>query len=227
MSSLPGIRGLKEKRLAIPLTDAVIRELKVGDLVYLDGRIFTTMTKWHVRTIDQGIKPPFDIRNACNVMMHAGPAVRRVGDDYQISSLSPLVSMMFAKWTPAVLGQLGVKAIIGKAGMQKWVCEEGFRKYGAVYLLSVGTWIGAWYASRVKRVREVFWLELGLPEATWVLDVEGFGPFLVETDSRGESFYESTNQRINRGSLRQLRGMTPYQFVMKRVGEVGPTDDIW
>jgi len=227
MMSIVRELGLEAKRLRVPLTDAAVEELRAGDLVYLDGPIFTAMSKWHIRTIDQQVEPPFDIRDNCNVVMHVGPAVRRQGNGYEINSLSPLVSMMFARWTPTVLGRLGVKATIGKAGMPPWVYREGFQKYRAVYLLSVGTWIGAWYASCVRRVRDVFWLDMGLPEATWILEVEEFGPFLVECDVRGNSFYEAINRKINAENLLRLLGEKPYEFVMKRVGEVSPADDIW
>ncbi|RLG57556.1 MAG: fumarate hydratase, partial [Candidatus Hydrothermarchaeota archaeon] len=30
-----------------------------------------------------------------------------------------------------------------------------------------------------KRVKAVYWLELGIPEALWVLEVENFGPLIV------------------------------------------------
>jgi tartrate/fumarate subfamily iron-sulfur-dependent hydro-lyase beta chain len=218
--------SLNEKRLTVPLRQSEVDELEAGDIVYLDGPVFTAMTKWHQRAIDQNIPPPFEIRNAANVMMHVGPAVRKVDGQYRISALSPLVSMMFGRWTPTVLERFGVKAIIGKSGMQRSVIERGFKQHRAVFLLSIGTWIGAWYASCVTQIREIHWLDLSLPEATWVMDVRGFGPFLVETDTRGRSFYEEANANINQ-RLVQLLGTAPYEFIMKRTGEVAITDDIW
>jgi L(+)-tartrate dehydratase beta subunit len=217
---------MREKHLTIPLRQDDVEMLEVGDIVYLDGPVFTAMTKWHKRTIEQNVAPPFDTRSDCNVIMHVGPAVRQLGSQYTISALSPLVSMMFSRWTPQVLERFGVKAIIGKSGMPPWVAEQGFSRHGAVFLLSIGTWIGAWYASRVEAIRDVFWLDLGLPEATWIMTVKGFGPFLVETDARGRSFYAQANRQINK-RLAELLGPSPYQYVMKRIGDVDETADIW
>jgi tartrate dehydratase beta subunit/fumarate hydratase class I family protein len=42
----------------------------------------------------------------------------------------------------------------------------------------------------MKRVAKVEWLDLGIPEALWVLEVEDFGPLIVTMDSHGNSLYE-------------------------------------
>jgi tartrate dehydratase beta subunit/fumarate hydratase class I family protein len=44
---------------------------------------------------------------------------------------------------------------------------------------------------QIKRVKDVFWMELGVPEALWVLEVENFGPLVVGMDSEGNSIYRN------------------------------------
>ena len=52
----------------------------------------------------------------------------------------------------------------------------------------MGYGIAALYGRAVKRVVDVHWKEeLGLPEAMWVLEVENFGPFIVDGDCTGAS----------------------------------------
>ena len=59
-------------------------------------------------------------------------------------------------------------------------------------------------AAASSSVAGVYWLEeLGLAQAVWVLDVEKFGPFLVESDLAGNSLFERENAKIAPG-LEQL-----------------------
>ena len=70
----------------------------------------------------------------------------------------------------------------------------------AVYLTTVGYGTGALLGRGIKRVAGVYWLEeLGLAQAVWVLDVENFGPFLVESDLAGNSLFERENAKIAPG----------------------------
>jgi len=214
----------KTVRLKTPLQEEDVLKLKLGDVVYLDGFVWTCRSLWHKRAIDQGVEPPIDIRNQYNVMMHCGPTVKKEGDNYTIVAAVPTASLRYATWTQRVLEKFGVKAIIGKAGMQDYVAKE-FGKNKAVYLLGVGNWIGSWYANRIKRVREVHWLDMGMPEATWVFEVEEFGPFLVAIDTNGNSLYTDINKKIYQrvGALSKEIG---HEIVMKRVGEVSITEEI-
>src|SRR6478736_863005 len=65
------------------------------------------------------------------------------------------------------------------------------------------------------------WLEeLGLAQAVWVLDVEKFGPFLVESDLAGNSLFERENAKIAPGLEKLYAGTKP--ATLRRYGE---TDD--
>ena len=76
----------------------------------------------------------------------------------------------------------------------------------AIYLTTVGYGTGALLGRGIKRVAGVYWLEeLGLAQAVWVLDVENFGPFLVESDLAGNSLFERENAKIAPGLEQALR----------------------
>jgi hypothetical protein len=62
--------------------------------------------------------------------------------------------------------------------------------------------------------------ELGLAQAIWVLEVERFGPFLVDSDLAGNSLFERENAKIAPGIEKLYEGTKP--ATMRRYGE---TDD--
>ncbi|MBS7638130.1 fumarate hydratase, partial [Candidatus Bathyarchaeota archaeon] len=39
------------------------------------------------------------------------------------------------------------------------------------------------------------WLDLGIPEAMWVLEAEDWGPLIVGMDSKGESIFRRVRER--------------------------------
>ena len=68
---------------------------------------------------------------------------------------------------------------------------------GAVYLTTVGYGTGALLGRGIKRVRAAHWVkELGIAQAMWVLEVENFGPLLVESDHEGNSLFEQNNRAL-------------------------------
>jgi L(+)-tartrate dehydratase beta subunit len=59
-------------------------------------------------------------------------------------------------------------------------------------------------------VAGVYWAEeLGLAQAVWALDVEAFGPFLVESDAAGNGLFEAENAKIAPGLARLYEGTRP------------------
>ena len=115
----------------------------------------------------------------------------------------------------------GCNIIIGKGGMTSEIYRKSFVPKEAIYLTTVGYGTGALLGRGIKRVAGVYWLEeLGLAQAVWVLEVENFGPFLVESDLDGNSLFERENAKIAPGLERLYQGTRP--AIMRRYGE---TDD--
>src|ERR1700752_3099387 len=105
--------------------------------------------------------------------------------------------------------------------MEEEVYQSTFRRYGAIYLTTVGYGIGAIYGRGIRCVKDVFWKdELGLAQAIWVLEVENFGPFLVECGVEGRSLCTPANAEVNETFQRLYDGL-PLQ-ALKRLGEVPP-----
>jgi tartrate dehydratase beta subunit/fumarate hydratase class I family protein len=84
---------------------------------------------------------------------------------------------------------LKLKTLIGKTTMGP-ATAEALREVGGVYLTKIGL-CGNQLKGRVKKVHGVYFLhELGKTEATWIMEVNKFGPFFVAVDARGNSYFE-------------------------------------
>ncbi len=112
----------------------------------------------------------------------------------------------------------GVKVIIGKGGMSSPDYKATFVPNQAVYLTTVGYGLGAVYGRGIKSVPAVHWLEeLGIAQAVWVLDCAGMGPFIVESDSEGNSLFELSNREINKNLDALYEGLP--EPALRRFGE--------
>jgi L(+)-tartrate dehydratase beta subunit len=100
--------------------------------------------------------------------------------------------------------------MIGKGGMSERDYRDHFVPNRAVYLTTIGYGTGALLGRGVKRVPAVHWLEeLGLAQAIWVLDVEAFGPFLVECDLSGNSLFAGMDRAIAQRVETLYAGLKP------------------
>jgi len=210
-------------RLSIPLTEEAVRELRIGDIVYLDGKIHTGRGIYYDHVLTKGNKPPIDLATESNVQIHCAPAaVEDAPGKYRVSSVQATASFRYWKWVPDYIEQFGIRAVIGKAGMDKWVYEESFAKNGTVFLTTVGYGVAALYGRAIKNVDAVYWKEeLGLPEALWIFDVENLGPFIVDGDCTGASLAAQEIEKINPNFAAAYEKLP--DFTLKRIGEIDDT----
>jgi len=179
---------MAEKILNIPLSEQDMRELRVGDVVYLKGRIFTSRDMGHFtvkQLLEEGKPLPVDFEGAA--VFHAGPVVRKREDGgYDLVVIGPTTSIRMEPYHKMV-ADLKIRAIIGKGGLAEGSLKQ-FEETGQVYL-QAAPGCAVVLAEGVKRIENVFFLELGVPEALWVLDAEKFGPLVVGMDAHGKSVY--------------------------------------
>ena len=135
-------------------------------------------------------------RCARHVNFHCSPAAAVNADGtYNVGAVTATASFRFAKWLEGWFKLSGCNIIIGKGGMTSEIYRRHFVPNQAIYLTTVGYGTGALLGRGIRRVAGVYWLdELGLAQAVWVLDVENFGPFLVESDLEGNSLFERENK---------------------------------
>ncbi len=216
---------MKTRRIELPLTDGALDGLELGTAVYLDGVVYTGREGLYKRVLDEGLEPPVPFRSLGNANFHCSPAAS-VNDDgtYNLGAVTATASFRFSRWLSQWFGMSGCRVVIGKGGMTEEDYRAHFVPNGAIYLSTVGYGTGALLGRGIRRVIDVHWLkELGIAQAMWVLDVENFGPFLVESDSRGNSLFEREGRVINRRVDGLYEGLR--QPALKRYGETTSRSD--
>jgi len=183
--------------LKTPISKDTVYKLKVGDVVYLSGRIYTGRDEAHLTVVKESERE--DVKEVVSklkdgVIYHAGPIMKRVGDRWRCISIGPTTSARMNDIEEDFIKVTGISAIVGKGGMKGDLLDV-FRKYGVVYLAAPGG-CAALLADAVVEVKGVYLPELGMPEAVWELEVENFGPLIVAMDTHGRSIYEEVNRRV-------------------------------
>jgi len=181
--------------LKTPISDEDITKLRVGGTIYVSGILISARDSAHVRMVEsirKGEKLPVDLKGG--VIYHAGPVALKQGDTWRIISMGPTTSARMDDFEPEVIEKLGVKLVIGKGGMGPKT-TEAMRKFKAAYAIFTGG-AGVLAAKAIKRVLGVHWLDLGIAEAMWILEVENFGPLTVVIDSYGNNYYEDLRKNV-------------------------------
>ncbi len=183
-----------EHYIQTPLNREDILRLKIGDIVYINGEIFTARDEAHMRAIEfmsEGKELPVEFNRG--VVYHCGPLMKMEGGKWVAVSAGPTTSARMNKLAPKILEKVEVMAIIGKGGMSREVIEA--LKGKGVYLAYTGG-AGALAAQTIKKVKAHHWEDLGMPEAIWIFEVENFGPLIVGIDAHGNSLYEGINKEV-------------------------------
>jgi L(+)-tartrate dehydratase beta subunit len=211
--------GLKTVQVKLPATTDDLRKLEIGSVAYLTGRLFTAREGVYKHAIEDGAGMPAGREELGIANFHCSPAASVNPDGgYTVGAVTATASFRFAKWLDGWFRLSGCNIIIGKGGMTSDVYRQSFVPNQAIYLTTVGYGTGALLGRGIKRVAAVHWLEeLGLAQAVWVLEVENFGPFLVESDLDGNSLFERENAKIAPGFERLYAGTRP--ATLRRYGE--------
>ncbi|MFN2351686.1 MAG: fumarate hydratase C-terminal domain-containing protein [Kiritimatiellia bacterium] len=180
--------------LRLPLDEATARALKLGQMVTVSGLLFTGRSRFHIRAITENILPPLDFRQI-NSFFHVGPVMRQDADGWRIVSIEPTSSIRFERYSPDVVKRLKLRLLIGKTTMGPGTAAA-LREVGGVHLSKIGV-CGNQLAGQVRRVCAHYFLEeLGTTEATWVFEVDKFGPFFVDMDARGNNYFQTLNDEV-------------------------------
>jgi fumarate hydratase subunit beta len=180
---------MAEYKMTTPLTDEDIEKLKIGDIVYLSGTIYTARDAAHKKLVDllsEGKELPFDLKGS--VIYFVGPTPPKPGEP--IGSAGPTTSYRMDSYSPTLI-ENGQKAMIGK-GKRNQAVKDACVKHKAVYFGATGG-AGALIAQRIKKAEVIAYPELG-PEAIRKLEVEDF-PVTVVNDSYGADLYEEGRKK--------------------------------
>ena len=191
-------------KLRTPISEAEIRKLKVNDTLYVSGTIVTARDQAHKRALEyaeRGIPLPVNLEGLA--IFHCGPVMRKEDDKWITVAAGPTTSTRMEVYEADFIRQFKPRVVIGKGGMGKKT-TEAMAKYGAVYGAFTGG-AAVLAANAVKNVKDVAWLDLGMPEAMWILEVEDFGPLVVAIDSFGKNLYRDVAEKVEQNRQRILR----------------------
>ncbi|MCF8085615.1 MAG: FumA C-terminus/TtdB family hydratase beta subunit [Desulfohalobiaceae bacterium] len=174
---------MKTYHLQPPLSDEDVRQLRIGDRVYLSGTLYTARDAAHKRMIqalDRGEDIPVPLQGA--VIYYVGPTPAPEGRP--IGAAGPTTSYRMDSFAPR-LYSLGLKATMGK-GRRNQEVQQALREHGGVYLAATGG-AGALLSQCITGARIIAYEDLG-PEAVRELTVERF-PAIVANDAHGGELY--------------------------------------
>ena len=183
------------KNLEYPFTSSKVRELKVGDLVSLSGRILAGRDRLH-KFLAEGGKSPIDLKDGA--IYHCGPIVVRKDSAWHVVAAGPTTSIREEPYMAGIIERQHVRVIIGKGGMGETTRQACVRQ-GCVYIHAVGG-AAVLLGQKIQRVERVHFLrEFGPAEALWELTVQGLEG-VVTMDTHGRSLH----RRIRASSKRAL-----------------------
>ncbi|NDI36322.1 fumarate hydratase [Chengkuizengella sediminis] len=183
----------KEVVLQAPITEEQIRDLKVGDVVIINGAMHTGRDALHKYLMEN--ESPVDLNGG--IIYHCGPVMAKINDEYVVKAAGPTTSIREEPYQGDIIKKFGIRAVIGKGGMGAKTLSA-LKEHGGVYLNAIGG-AAQYYAESIKKVESVDFLEFGIPEAMWHLKVEGFAA-IVTMDAHGKSLHAD----VEKSSLEKL-----------------------
>ena len=185
---------IREVVLEAPITEEKIRELKVGDVVRINGMMCTGRDAIHKYLSEN--ESPVDLNG--QIIYHCGPVMLKDEDgNYHVKAAGPTTSIREEPYQGDIMKRFGIRAVIGKGGMGPKTLKA-LEEHGGVYLNAIGG-AAQYYADCIKSVEGVDLMQFGIPEAMWHLKVEGFTA-VVTMDSHGNSLHAD----VDKSSLEKL-----------------------
>jgi fumarate hydratase class I len=172
----------REIVLTTPVSEDAVRALKVGDVVLINGEMYTGRDSVHGYLMKN--PPPVNLDGA--IIYHCGPVMLKEGDQWFTKAAGPTTSIREEPYQAEVMRRYGLRGVIGKGGMGAKTLA-GMKESGAVYLHAIGG-AAQFYAHAIRKVLGVHLMEFGIPEAMWHLQVENFLT-IVTMDAHGNSLH--------------------------------------
>jgi len=180
--------------LTTPVTEAQVRALHVDDTVTLQGVLFGIRDATQIALFDRGRKTRFDLTG--HAVIHTAPNVKKVPPSpehpagYAPLCVGTTTSARMERFTRPLLGELGVRLIIGKGGLGS-ASLAAFGELGGAYLAVIGG-TAALETTWVEAIEDVDLDDLN-PESLWRFRIHDFGPLRVAMDSHGGSIYATVD----------------------------------
>ncbi|MFQ5978212.1 MAG: FumA C-terminus/TtdB family hydratase beta subunit [Candidatus Heimdallarchaeota archaeon] len=188
---------MAEYHLTTPLSENDVRQLNIGDTVFLSGDVFLSRDEAHERALkyhQEGQDLPISIEGLA--VYHCGPVVRRTNGGWDVIAAGPTTSTRMDLFEAEYIEKFKVRAVIGKGGMGDNTAAA-MKKFGCVYLAFTGG-AAVLAAKGIKKVKGFYWEDLGTPEGMWHFEIDNFGPMVVGIDAKGNSLYKNVSLTVQK-----------------------------
>ena len=147
-----------------------------------------------------------------DLLIHVGPIVLRHPDSYELVSFMPTSSIRFEKWGAKSVENWGLKMIIGKTTMGDETMAM-MQKMGCVHVSPQGVSPNLW-ASQIQITDVELFDELGTIEATWHMNLDKLGPFVVDMDTQGNNLFDAVDKVVaeNKAKAYAKLGLEDFEY---------------
>lgn len=183
-----------KKILTTPISEEDLKDIHIGDIVYLNGSMTTCRDVAHRRLVEGGRELPVDVRDAA--IFHAGPIIRPLENDkFEMVSVGPTTSMRMGEIRERVCRE------------DRQLRSSSVRRHGPEHRvglqelqsnpLCIPGWKRSCSATEVEEIVRAEWRDLGMPETLWNCRVKEFGPLIVSIDTEGRNLFEENKVVFN------------------------------
>ena len=192
--------------VSTPISESDVRKLRIRDTLFILGLMFTARDQAHRRALEiarRGDSLPFSLKGMA--VFHCGPIVQKKKGDWQVVAAGPTTSARMDSIEDEFIERFKVRIVVGKGGMGAKT-TDAMRRFGAAYCNFTGG-AAVLAAKSIKKVEGVEWLDLGIPEAVWILEVENFGPLTVAIDSLGQNLHSQISAKVEENKSKVYRAL--------------------
>lgn len=185
--------------LHTPLSEKDVRELQLDDVVYITGAAYSMLYAAHytliIDLVKKGIVLPMVLKGG--IIYNTGTIyVRKIDGSYDLRALGTTTSSKFNAYTPEFIKLTGIRAILGKGGMDHPTLAT-MKECGCVYLALAGG-CSAVYTPAVELEAD-YWPELTpVDNQRLKFSMREFGPLFVAMDTHGNSIFEDCARSVQK-----------------------------
>ena len=197
---------MEEKYVTLPLREEDVRALRIGDIIYLSGELTQLLAPAHKRALEynkQGKALPFSTQNI--IIYHCYTCLSGTDNSLQCHFLGASTSAGVNPYEPEFIRTFGVRAIVGKGGMDQETLRA-MQEVGCVYLAQIGG-CSQLCTQGVEKVIQRHWEDLA---ANMVVQMrfKNLGPLIVGMDANGNSLYDRVNSTVSENKAAVYKKIT-------------------
>lgn len=184
---------MQQHKLKFPLSEKVVRGLKIGDEVYVSGKLYEIRGPALARCIEyanKGKELPFSLKGSAVKIGYT--FIVQEGAHWRLLWSAFTTSAVYNRYYPDFIRKTGIRAIISKGELDT-ATPQAMQECGCVYMAGCGGCSP--YYSRFLDFKNIYWQDLGINQV-YELYAEDFGPCTIAIDANGNSMYEVVKKQV-------------------------------